>query len=264
MVPKGIGLQFGKGKISYYSHDTVTDANGFYSNILIGGENPEGDTIDKGPGISLYMDNTSFISGDQTGNSPLMLAFLQDPVGINYYDLGIGHDIVAILDDDDSHPIELNDFYEPDTNSYASGTIRYPFTDLATGFHSLLLKVWNVYDIPTEKEIYFWVSDQQIPLVQQVRNIPNPLRIDTKFVFSSTNITGDLDVQIFIYSTTGQLVKTIEKKITETAGNVQVIPWDGDGENGKPLSNGIYPYRVILQGSDGNVAQASQKIVIMR
>jgi hypothetical protein len=264
MVPKGIGLQFGNGKISYYSHDSVTDANGFYSNIIIGGENPEGDTVDNGPGISLYMNNTSFISGDQTGNSPLMLAFLQDPVGINYYNMGIGHDIVAILDEDDSHPIEMNDFYEPDTNSYTTGTIRYPFTDLPAGFHSLLLKVWNVYDIPTEKEIYFWVSDQQIPLVQQVRNIPNPLRTDTKFVFSSTNITGDLDVQIFIYSTTGQLVKTIEKEITETAENVQVIPWDGDGDNGNPLSNGIYIYRVILKGSDGSVAQASQKIVIMR
>ncbi len=264
MVPKGIGLQFGNGKISYYSQDSVTDANGFYSNIIIGGENPQGDTVIKGPDLSLYMNNTQFVSGDQTGKNPLMLAFLKDPVGINYYNLGIGHDIVAVLDDDDSHSIEMNDFYEPDTNSYTSGTINYPFTDLSTGFHSLVLKAWNVYDIPTEKEIYFWVSDQQIPLVQQIRNIPNPLRTNTKFVFSSTNFTGDLDVQIFIYSTTGQLVKRIEKKITETAGNVQVIPWDGNGENGNPMSNGIYPYRIIVQGSNGIVAQASQKIVIMR
>jgi hypothetical protein len=264
MVPKGIGLQFGNGKISYYSQDSVTDANGFYSNIIIGGENQEGDTVVKGPGISLYMDNTRFVSGDQTGSNPLMLAYLNDPVGINYFDLGIGHDIIAVLDNDDSHSIEMNNFYEPDTNSYTSGSISYPFTSLATGFHSLLLKAWNVYDIPAEKEIYFWVSDQQVPLVQQVRNIPNPLRTDTKFVFSSMNITGDLDVHILIYSTTGQLVKTIEKKITETAGNVQVIPWDGNGENGNPLSNGIYPYLIILQGSNGSVAQASQKIVIMR
>ena len=162
------------------------------------------------------------------------------------------------------HSIEMNDFYEPDTNSYTSGTINYPFTDLATGFHSLLLKAWNVYDIPAEKEIYFWVSDQKVPIVQQVRTIPNPLRTDTKFVFSSMNITGDLDVQIFIYSSNGQLVKKIEKEITETAGNVQVIPWDGDGENGYPLSNGIYPYRIILQGANGSVAQASQKVVIIR
>jgi flagellar hook assembly protein FlgD len=78
------------------------------------------------------------------------------------------------------------------------------------------------------------------------------------------NITGDVNVEILIYSYTGQLVKTIEKKISESAGEVQVIPWDGNGENGRHLSNGIYPYRIILQGSNGNFAQASQKIVIMR
>jgi hypothetical protein len=264
IVPKGIGLQFGNGKLSYYSSNLQTDANGYYSNIIIGGENTSGDTVEKGPGISLYMNNTRFISGGQTGRDPVMLAFLRDPAGINSFDLGIGHDIVAVLDNDNSHSIGLNDYYEPDTNSYSSGSIRYPFTDLATGFHSLLLKAWNVYDVSTEKEIYFWVYDPQVPSVQQVKNIPNPLRTDTKFVFSSMNITGDVNVEILIYTYTGQLVKTIEKKISESAGEVQVIPWDGNGENGKPLSNGIYPYRVILQGSNGSFAQASQKIVIVR
>jgi flagellar hook assembly protein FlgD len=77
------------------------------------------------------------------------------------------------------------------------------------------------------------------------------------------NITGDVNVEIFIYSFTGQLVKTISEKTVESAGEIQVIPWDGYGENGKPLSNGIYPYRIILQGENES-AMASQKIVIMR
>jgi hypothetical protein len=264
IVPKGIGLQFGNGKISYYSTNLHTDANGYYSNIILGGENAAGDTVVNGPLVYLYMDNTHFISGGRTGRNPVMLAYLKDPSGINGFDLGIGHDIVAVLDDDYAHSIDLIDYYVPDTNSYSSGSIHYPFLNLATGFHSLLLRAWNVYDISTEKEIYFWVSDQQVPSVQQVKNIPNPLRTDTKFVFSSMNITGDVNVEILIYSYTGQLVKTIEKKISESAGEVQVIPWDGNGENGKPLSNGIYPYRVILQGSNGSFAQASQKIVIVR
>ena len=264
MVPKGIGLPFGNGKISYYSRDLQTDANGFTSNFIIGGENTLGDTVEKGPGISLYMDDTRFISGGRTGRNPVMLAFLNDPAGINDLDLGIGHDIVGVLDNDYSHSIGLNEYYEPDTNSYSSGSIRYPFTNLATGFHSLLLKAWNVYDISAEKEIYFWVSDQQIPSVQQVKNYPNPMRTGTKFVFSSMNITGDVNIQILIYTYTGQLIKTIEKKINETTTDAQFILWDGNGENGTPLSSGIYPYRVILKGSNGSFAQASQKLVIVR
>jgi flagellar hook assembly protein FlgD len=121
-----------------------------------------------------------------------------------------------------------------------------------------------VYDISAEKEIYFWVSDQQIPSVQQVKNYPNPIRTGTKFVFSSMNITGDLNIQILIYTYTGQLIKTIEKKINETTADAQFILWDGNGENGQPLSSGIYPYRVILKGSNGSFAQASQKLVIVR
>ena len=264
MVPKGIGLTFGNGKISYYSRDLQTDANGFNANIIVGGENGSGDTVVTGPGISLYMDNTGFTSGGRTGRNPLMLAFLKDAAGINDLDLGIGHDIVAVLDKDYSHSIVLNDYYEPDTDSYTAGSIRFPFADLPTGFHSLLLKAWNVYDISAEKEIYFWVSDQQVPAVQQVKNFPNPVRIGTTFAFSSMDVTGDVDVEILIYSYTGQLLKTIGGKISETTTDVQFIPWDGNGENGRPLSSGIYPYRVILKGSNGGFAQASQKLVILR
>ncbi len=264
MMPKGIGITFGTGKISYYSRNHQTDANGLTSNIIIGGENASGDTVINGPGISLYMDDTRFVSGGRTSRNPLMLAFLKDPAGINSVDLGIGHDLMAILDNDYSHSISLNDFYEPDTNSFGSGSIRYPFTDLATGFHSLLLKAWNVFDISNEKEIYFWVYDQQVPSVQQVKNFPNPLRTSTTFMFSSMNVTGDVNVEILIYTYTGQLIKKIGTKINETTADVQFIPWDGNGENGKPLDNGIYPYRVILRGSNGSFAQASQKLVIVR
>jgi flagellar hook assembly protein FlgD len=121
-----------------------------------------------------------------------------------------------------------------------------------------------VYDISAEKEIFFWVSDQQIPLVQQVKNFPNPMRTTTTFMFSSMNVTGDVIVEILIYTYTGQLIKTIEKKVNETTADTQFILWDGNGENGQPLSSGIYPYRVILKGSNGSFAQASQKLVIVR
>jgi hypothetical protein len=264
MVPKGIGLQFGNGKISYYSTNLQTDANGLNTNVIIGSENSAGDTVTHGPSIYAYMDNTRFVSGGQTEKNTVLLAYLKDPSGINSFGLGIGHDIVAVMDKDDSHPIVLTNYYMPDTNSYSSGSLQYPFTDLTSGFHSILLKAWNVFDISAEKEIYFWVSDNQTTSVKQVMNIPNPLRTDTKFVFSSMNITGDIDVEILIYSPTGQLVKKVEKKFSETTAGIQYIPWDGNGENGNPLNSGVYPYRLIVRGSNGSYAQASQKLVVLR
>lgn len=263
-VPRDIGIQFGNGKISYYSSNHQTDANGFTSNLIIGGENSSGDTVVKGPAISLYMDNTNFVSGGQTSRNPSMLAFLRDPAGINAFGLGIGHDIEAVLDNDYSHSLNMNDYYQPDTNSYSSGSVSYPFSNLSSGFHSLLLKAWNVNDVSAEKEIFFWVNDPLVPSVQQVKNFPNPVRTSTTFMFSPMNVTGDVDAQILIYTFTGQLIRTIEKRINESGGNVQFIAWDGSGDNGQPLSSGIYPYRLILRGSNGGFAQASQKLLIVR
>jgi hypothetical protein len=264
IVPKGIGLQFGNGKISYYARDLQTDANGYSTELYIGGANTAADTVKEGPHITLFLNNTSFVSGDRTDKNPLLLAYLNDKAGINNLDLGIGHDIVAVLDQDEAHPISLNEFYQPDIDNYTSGSVRYAFSGLAAGFHTLRLKAWNLHDISAEKEIYFWVTDVQVPSIRQVKNFPNPMVSGTTFVFSSMNITGDLDVQILIYTSTGQLVKTLEKKIAETTQDAQIITWDGNGNNGKPLSGGIYPYRVIIRGANGNYAQTAQKLVIVR
>ena len=38
----------------------------------------------------------------------------------------------------------LNDYYQADLNSYKSGTIKYPFSALSEGKHTLTLKVWDV------------------------------------------------------------------------------------------------------------------------
>ncbi|MCX6243350.1 MAG: type IX secretion system sortase PorU [Bacteroidetes bacterium] len=264
IVPKSIGLQFGKGKISYYTRDPLTDANGFDTELVFGGEDSGADTVFQGPDISLYMNNTSFVSGNSVDKDPVLLAYLTDNAGINNVNLGIGHDIVAVLDQNEAHPIGLNNYYMQATDDYTRGMVYYPFFDLPAGFHSVSLKAWNMHDLSSEKEIYFWVSDPKVPVIRQVINFPNPVTTGTTFLFSSMNITGDLDVQILIYSSTGQLIRTLEKKFAETGQASQSIIWDGNGNNGHPVGGGIYPYRVIIRGSNGTYAQASQKLVIAR
>ena len=264
VVPREVTLQFGKGKISYYAQDIKTDANGLTTNFIVGGEDTLADSSLTAPAISMYMDTIGFVSGDRTGPDPVLLAFLSDKVGINHQDLGIGHDIIAILDNDDAHPFQLNAYFEPAMDDYTRGSVRFPFTRLAPGSHSLLLKVWNVYDVKSEKEIYFWVSNGKLASLQHVMNYPNPFQTGTTFAFTAMNASGDLNVQILVYGSTGQLVKTILKNFPESNTNSMTIQWDGNGDNGQPLRSGIYPYRVIIKGSNGTVAQTSQKMVIVR
>ena len=89
-----------------------------------------------GPRVRLYTNDESFVDGGITNASPYFLAFLEDEHGINTAS-GIGHDIVAILDGDETNPYVLNDYYETQLNDYTKGKIRFPFRDLAKGFHTI-------------------------------------------------------------------------------------------------------------------------------
>ncbi len=262
VIPKGISLQFGNGKISYYARNGETDAGGFYNNLIIGGEDPTINPQNEGPEIGLFFDSTNFTSGQRTGKNTTLLAFLKDPDGINAYYLGIGHEIVATLDHNNSHPIILNDLYQPAFDKFGSGTIRYPFSDLSNGYHTLRLKAWDLFDNSATKEIEFLIFDQPVLSVNNLTNFPNPLQDHTIFTFKPMQHYGNLDVQIQIFTYTGQLMKTLEEKVSENSSSVITIPWNGTGENNQQLTDGLYIYRLIAKGSNGTFTSASQKLVI--
>jgi hypothetical protein len=264
VVPKGISLQFGQGKISYYAQNGNSDANGYFDNIIIGGQDPSINPVNNGPEIVMYLDSSSFISGQRTGLNPTLYATLSDPDGINVYNLGIGHEIVATLDDDNSHAVVLNDLYQPAFDKYGSGTLQYQLTDLPNGLHSLRLKAWDLYDNSSSKEIMFLTFDQPLVSVNSLMNSPNPVSDHTVFSFKPMQGYGNLDVQIQIFTLSGLIVKTLKEKITEDSSSLITLAWDGTGENNQVLSNGLYIYRLTAQGSNGIFTTASQKLVISR
>jgi hypothetical protein len=262
LVPKETSLQLGNGKISYYAQDGTTDANGYYSNFLIGGTDPGINPQNDGPGISLFMDSTNFVSGQLTGKNPDLLAFLSDPDGINSFYLGIGHEIVAVLDHDDSHPIVLNDYYQPALDSCGTGTLKYPFSDLNIGYHYLQMKAWDLYDNSSTKEIAFMVFEKPVLTVSNVFNAPNPVRDHTLFSFAPNQHYGNLDVQIQIFTLAGQIVKTLEQQFSEASVAPILIPWDATGDNNQQLPDGLYIYRLTARGSSGLYTSVSQKLII--
>lgn len=261
-IPLSISLQYGKGKLSYYTKDAVTDGNGYYDNIIIGGQDPSVNPVNPGPELALYMDSTNFVNGGKTGQAPVFLSYLNDADGINYTDVGIGHEIIAILDNDVTHPIVLNDFYCPEVNSFEGGIVRYPMQDLANGRHSIRLKAWDSFNNSSENEIYFFISEYPEVSVSQLINYPNPVEDHTLFSFTPMQNAGSLNALLTVYNQTGQPVRTIEKNFPESSQGVLTIPWNGTGDNGALLSNGLYIYRLTVKGSNGAFFQASQKLVM--
>ena len=112
VVPRDIQIPVGKGRVSLYAKrdNVLENQTGVNLNLNIGGLNENAPADNEGPLIKLYMNDESFVSGGITDDSPILLAKLEDPNGINTAS-GIGHDIVAILDGDESNPFILNEFY---------------------------------------------------------------------------------------------------------------------------------------------------------
>ena len=262
IVPKGVGFSFGKGKISYYANTGQTDAKGSTDKVIFGGRDPGIIPEANGPAIRLYMDTRSFISGGQTGSSPLLIADLFDTSGINSTGFGIGHDIIGILDDDWVGSFN-HDFFEPATGSYARGALSYQLSGLIAGQHKITVRAFDLYDNSTEQDIYFNVEDGSLIKIQNVYCYPNPATSETHFSFIPLNTPGGFSVTIDIYNLSGIRIRTLTGSYPESGITPQTIVWDLTDAGGNKLFSGIYPFSVKFTGTNGTFLNTSGKIAIV-
>jgi hypothetical protein len=264
VMPYTINLQYGRGKISYYARTDQTDATGFTDNVVIGGVDPSVDPLNAGPTISLFMDDRNFKDNGKTGLDPLLIADLYDANGINSLGLGIGHEILMVMDDDWVHPVVLNDYYSPDADKYQSGSVCFPLSGLSPGRHTITLKAWDLFNNPSEKSIGFYAFGDPSLTVTNVMNFPNPLTNGTTFSFNPEPGSGTIEIRIEIFSVVGQPVRELSFNYVESAQNPVLYYWDGTDDHGNKLGSGIYPYRVIFRSNNGAVSQTSRKLIIFR
>ncbi len=270
VVPKDIGIPVGFGKVSFYSKNTASfqDQSGASVNtVRIGGVNENAVADDIGPVITLYMNDENFVSGGITNESPTLLAKMEDANGINTAS-GIGHDIVAIIDGDETNPVILNDYYQTEVDDYQKGVVSYPFRDLEPGLHTLTLKAWDVYNNSSTSEIQFVVFDKDQDLViNNVLNYPNPFVNYTEFWFNH-NSSEPLDVSIQIFTVSGKLVRTINGQTTggikTTSSLSRDIVWDGRDDFGDKIGKGVYIYKLTVHSNLLNKkVEKIEKLVIL-
>jgi len=269
VVPRDIGIPVGNGKVSFYAKSTnpLQDQAGASYNVRIGGLNANAAEDNDGPNINLFMNDENFVSGGITNEAPTLLAKLQDENGINTAS-GIGHDIIAILDGDETNPFKLNDYYQTEVDDFQRGTVSYPFRDLEPGLHTLTLKAWDVYNNSSTTEIQFIVFDEDEELViNNVLNYPNPFINYTEFWFNH-NSSQVLDVSVQIFTVSGKLVKTING---QTSGGSKVssslskdMVWDGRDDFGDKIGKGVYIYKLTVRSNQLNKqVEKIEKLVIL-
>jgi hypothetical protein len=262
-VPKDINYQFGNGKLSLYAENAVTDANGSFSNFLVGGAGTDNSGDKEGPTIKPFLNDELFVNGGITNETPVLIVKLADSSGINTMGTGIGHDIVATLDTDNRQYFILNDFYTGDLNSYQRGTVRFQLPEMEPGVHTLKIKAWDVLNNSNEAVLEFTVAKDEELELSHVLNYPNPFTSHTNFWFEHNKPGQLLQVQLHIMTITGRVVKTISKTIVTEGNRSADIDWDGRDDHGDKLGRGVYLYRLRVTAPDKKKKEVIERLVIL-
>lgn len=264
VLPKDISFAMDTtARISLYAVSGKVDATGFKDSLNIGGRDENAVDDGTGPDIEIYLNDENFVFGGYTNDTPTLIANIFDNSGINTVGTGVGHNITATIDEDQSKTIVLNDFYESDLNTYKSGRITYQFDELEEGNHTLKLKVWNVHNNSSETTTEFVVANSEEFAIERLLNYPNPFTTHTEFFFEHNQSCEFLNVHIEVFSVSGKLVKSIVTVSNTDGFRNEPIPWNGRDDFGDRLATGVYVYKISVRNPSGDQVKKFEKLVIL-
>jgi hypothetical protein len=175
IVPLDINYSYGKGFISYYAYDDNGDVNGSFSEIVVGGFSDININDTEGPVIRLFMNDTLFNEGGITDAAPSLLALISDESGINATGTGIGHDIIAWIDDDMAGAVVLNGLFSADIGVHTSGSLAYTLIINEKGEHIVSLRAWDNLNNPSVATLMFVVETSGAFRLADLLCFPNPV-----------------------------------------------------------------------------------------
>ena len=265
VMPRDTAIPLGNGRLNFYSErlGILEDQAGVNRDIIIGGLNEDAPPDNLGPRIRLFMNDESFVNGGITDDSPIILAKLEDENGINTAG-GIGHDLIAILDGDETNPFNMNDFYETDVDDFTKGTASRRLRDLEEGLHTLTFIAWDVYNNSSRAELQFVVVGDGELQLENVLNYPNPFVNYTEFWFNHNRPFEPLDVQVQIFTVSGKVVKTINQTVVNEGFLSRDIVWNGLDDFGEAIGKGVYVYKITVKSALTNKqVEKFEKLVIL-
>ncbi len=246
-----------------YNETDSTEANGANSDFYIYGydDTVQGDV--DGPTIeTFYLNTEDFKNGDNVNEAPLVLAEVSDESGINFSSAGIGHSLTLTLDDVITYS-DVSSYYIPvEAEKGNAGAIQYPLTGLADGYHTLKLKVWDVYNNSSEKTIEFYVVSGLKPDVLNVYCDANPARVETNFYVKHNRPNATVTITIDVYNLMGRQVWSTTQTGQSDLFTSFPITWDLNAQGGGRVPRGIYLYRASISTDGEHYTSKSKKLAV--
>lgn len=273
VVPKDISYSNQPGRVSAYATSSAEHGFGFTESLIVGGtsDTPPDDGV--GPEIRLFLNDTTFVAGETTLPSAELIVKLYDESGINTVGAGVGHEILLVVNGDESGAQDIGEGFSSEPGSYQRGEIRQPITFDEPGPGTLSVRAWDVLNNSATADLDFVVADDEVLRLSNVYNYPNPMNRRTRFVFEHNQTPGTTArVRVRVYTLNGTPVKTIDSDEALpsgilTSGPVQIL-WDGLDDDLDRLATGIYLYqlRVEVDASDGTTqtSEVVEKLAVIR
>lgn len=265
-VPLDIRYENAEGLLSLFASDSglLHSAHGHFTNFILGGTVPGFSNDGVGPEIKLYLNSYSFVNGDKVNPVPCLLAELYDENGINTIGAGIGHDIVAIVDNDPAHTYNLNSVYTPVAGDYRRGTISFPLKSLPEGEHTLMLRAWDLNNNSSVAKVDFVVEAGSSPEISEFKVLSMPVVSgeSNSLVIGHNRPQSEIEVSLELFSIHGQLMwRNVERAVCD--GAYYVCPWNVTSSGGCPLQSGVYIVKAYIRSADGISESKSRKIVVI-
>ena len=216
------------------------------------------DTV--GPEITVYLNDTRFISGAWASPNATLFAHLKDTSGIQTSGNALGHDLSIWLDANPI-PIVINNYFIADVNSYQSGKVQYSFSNLTEGSHTLIIKAWDLLGNGAADTIHFEVPPSNQLTLKNPYVYPNPFKEKAKFGLEM-NVTGKEIQSVFeVRDQRGQLMYSNTSNFFNVSNRVE-LEWNGLTNAGTPLQTGVYFYqwKVQVGGSVASLASSFIKL----
>jgi len=251
IVPKTLSDSFEEGKISFYAKNNTIgeDAAGSDVSFVVGGNSDLlGDNTP--PEINLFINDTSFQNLGITGSDIITLGKIFDASGINILNNEMNEGMVLSLDNQDFKYV--GDFFKNDVDTYQTGWLNYPISELEEGYHKITVGAYDTYNNYAENEIEFYVADSREFYADKLINYPNPLRDYTLFSFEHNRAGEDLEINLIIFDLKGKQVFNGTKIIANSPGKIDNLSWNGSSGNGKKLESGVYVYTIKIRSLKDN------------
>lgn len=265
-VPMDINYSNEIGMMNLYAVEESTNqqGQGYFDRFLVGGtEDGATQTDSLGPEIkAIYLNTPDFVYGGKVNETPYLVVELEDPDGINAVGNGIGHDLIAIVDNSSLYTYVLNNYYESYKDDYTKGRIRYSFPTLPEGKHHLLFRAWDIKNNSSTATLEFEVVKGLKPEVIDIDCTQSPAREETTFILTHNRPEAQIDVRVAVYDFSGKELWIHEESGIST-GNYYYIPWNLTTNGGQRVSPGMYLFRASVSSDGSKENTKARKIVIL-